>query len=96
MNKRTLNVIIAIIILCVLIFLFGNKNFRSVLFLGERIEKLKQDIEKLKEDNVRLEEELRQIKENPEYFENLSRKRLGLIKPGETKYKLISPEGKKE
>ena len=91
-NKRTLNIIIALIILFVLIFLLSNKNFRSVVILNERIKKLKKEIEELKAGNARLEEELRQMKENPEYFEDLARKKLGMIKPGEKKYKLVSPE----
>lgn len=91
-SKRTINFIVAVIILCALIFLFSNRNFRTVIILGERMEKIHKEIEELKESNARLEEELRQIKENPEYFEDLARKRLGLIKPGETKYKLVSPE----
>ncbi len=95
-SKRTANIVIALVILGILIFLFGNRNFRAVIILGERIEGLKKDIEKLKAHNVRLEDELRQIKENPEYFEDLARKKLGMIKPGEKKYKLVSPEGKQE
>lgn len=94
-SKRTINIIVALVILGILVFLFGNRNFRAVIILGERIERLKKDIEKLNENNVRLEDELRQIKENPEYFENLARKKLGMIKPGEKKYKFVSPEKEK-
>ena len=91
-NKRTINIIVGLIILLILIFLFGNKNFRSVLLLGEKIDNLRAEINKLKAENAMLKKELQQIKENPEYFEDLARKRLGMIKPGETKYKLVSPE----
>ena len=80
------------VILVVVIFLLSNKNFRSVVILNERIEKLKKSIEELEADNARLEEELRQMRENPEYYEDLARKKLGMIKPGEKKYKLVSPE----
>ena len=91
-SKRTINIIIALVILVVVIFLLSNKNFRSVVILNERIEKLKKSIEELEADNARLEEELRQMRENPEYYEDLARKKLGMIKPGEKKYKLVSPE----
>ena len=97
-NKRTINIVVALIILLALIFLLSNKNFRSVVILNERMKKLQNEIEELKASNAKLEEELKQMKENPEYFEDLARKKLGMIKPGEKKYKLVSPEkaGKKE
>lgn len=90
-NKKNINIIVAFVILCILIFLFGNRNFRSVLLLGEKSKKLHKEIMNLKTENSRLKNELQQIKENPEYFEDLARKRLGMIKPGETKYKIVSP-----
>ena len=94
-QKKTLNAIIAVAVFCVLIYLLGNRNFRTVLFLGEEIKKLNSEIEDLKVRNRKLEEEFRRIKEDPSYFEELARKKLGMIKPGETKYKLVNPDDRK-
>jgi cell division protein FtsB len=92
-SKKNLNIIAGIIILAILVFLFGNRNFHSVLILREKLDKLNMEISKLKQDNTRLEEELRMVKESPEYFEDLARKKLGMIKPGETKYKIVPKKG---
>jgi len=88
-------VLILIIMIGVLIFLFANKNFQTLLILNKEIVQLKQKIAGLKEENRELEEELEAMKNDPEYFESLARRELGLIKPGETKYKFLeSPEEK--
>jgi cell division protein FtsB len=88
-------ILILIVIIGVLIFLFANKNFQTLLVLKKEIVQLKQRIAGQKEENRELEEELEAMKNDPEYFESLARRELGLIKPGETKYKFIeSPEEK--
>ncbi|MFQ5867840.1 MAG: septum formation initiator family protein [bacterium] len=88
-------ILILIVIIGALIFLFGNKNFQTLLFLNKEIAQLKQRITGLEEENKRLREELEAVKKDPEYIESLARKELGLIKPGETKYKFIEPEEEK-
>jgi len=88
-------ILILIVIIGVLIFLFANKNFQTLLILNKKIAQLKQRIEGLEEENKRLKEELEAAKNDPEYIENLARREFGLIKPGETKYKFLeSPEEK--
>jgi len=91
-SGKTLKIIIAVLAFAAFLYLIGNRNFRAVLYLGEEITKLKSEVSHLKNENVRLEGELRRIKEDPSYFEELARKKLGMIKPGETKYKVIDPE----
>jgi cell division protein FtsB len=78
-----------------LIFLFANKNFQTLLILNKEIAQLRQRMAGLKEKNRELEEELEAVKKDPEYFESLARKELGLIKPGEKKYKFIESEEEK-
>jgi cell division protein FtsB len=95
-NKRIQRkILFLIIIIGVLIFLFANKNFQTLLILNKEIAGLRQRIEGLNEENKRLEEELEAAKNDPEYIENLARRELGLIKPGETKYKFIQPPEEK-
>jgi len=88
-------ILILIVIIGVLIFLFANKNFQTLLILNKQIAQLKQRIEGLKEENKSLKEELEAAKNDPEYIESLARREFGLIKPGETKYKFIESEEEK-
>ena len=88
-------ILILIVIIGVLIFLFANKNFQTLLVLKKEIVQLKQRIAGQKEENRELEEELEAMKNDPEYFESLARRELGLIKPGETKYKFVESEEEK-
>jgi len=56
---------------------------------------VKQRIACLEEENRGLKEELEAMKSDPGYFESLARRELGLIKPGETKYKFIESQEEK-
>jgi len=98
-ETRLRRIVIAVIITAIFVFLFGNRNFRKLLVMSEEVKKLQQNIDKLKKENAFLKKEMEDIKTDPEYFEYLARKKLGLIKPGELKYKLIpsrEEEGKKK
>jgi len=88
-------IIILIVIVGVIIFLFANKNFQTLLILNKEIAQLKQRIAGLEGENRRLNEELEAMKNDPEYFESMARKELGLIKPGETKYRFIESKEEK-
>lgn len=95
-KKRThRKILILIVIVGIIIFLFANKNFQTLLVLNKEIGQLKQRIDDLEEENKGLKEELEAMKNDPEYIESLARKELGLIKPGETKYKFIEPQEEK-
>lgn len=94
-KKTHRKILILIVIIGIVIFLFANKNFQTLLILNKEIGQLKQRIDVLEEENKGLKEELEAMKSDPEYIESLARKELGLIKPGETKYKFIeTPEEK--
>jgi len=88
-------IIILIVITGVIIFLFANKNFQTLLILKKEIAQLKQRIIGLQEENKGLKEELEAMKNDPEYLESMARRELGLIKPGETKYKFIESQEEK-
>lgn len=49
----------------------------------------KKQIEDLKNEQVRLLEEGRRLKDDPEYLEKVARERMGLIRKGETVYKVV-------
>jgi len=88
-------ILILVFIIGILIFLFANKNFQTLLVLNREIVQLEQRIAGLEEANRNLKEELEAMKNDPEYIESLAREELGLIKPGETKYKFIESEEEK-
>jgi len=88
-------IIILIVIIGAFIFLFANKNFQTLLVLNKEIAQLKQRIVGLEDENRALKEELEALKNDPEYIESLARRELGLIKPGETKYRFIESQEEK-
>ncbi len=88
-------ILILIVIIGVVIFLFANKNFQTLLILNKEIVQLKQRIAGLEDGNKKLKEDLEAMKNDPEYIESLAREELGLIKPGETKYRFIESQEEK-
>lgn len=88
-------ILILIVIIGVVIFLFANKNFQTLLILNKEIVQLKQRIAGLEDENKELKEDLEAMKNDPEYIESLAREELGLIKPGETKYRFIESQEEK-
>ena len=88
-------ILILIVIIGVVIFLFANKNFQTLLILNKDIVQLKQRIAGLEDGNKKLKEDLEAMKNDPEYIESLAREELGLIKPGETKYRFIESQEEK-
>lgn len=49
----------------------------------------KKQIEDLKNEQVRLLEEGKRLRDDPEYLEKVARERMGLIRKGETVYKVV-------
>ena len=87
---------VVIILLGILFFLFTNKNFRMILLLKKEINELKVQIDEMEKENEKLRNEVHNMKHDSGYFEDLAREKLGLIKPGEIKYKFITPEDLKK
>ena len=80
------------------LWLFGVTLIVLVLFLPsytkmqelrDKNEQYKRQIEDLKKEQVRLEQEEKRLKEDPEYLEKVARERMGLIRKGETMYKVV-------
>ena len=63
-----------------------------ILLLKKEITELRAQIDEMVKENDNLKEEIHNMKNDPGYFEDLAREKLGLIKPGEIKYKFITPE----
>ena len=70
---------------CVLVVdaLVGEKGLLELLKKREEYRALEQSLSDVREDNARLREEARRLQEDPSAIEDLARRELGLIKPGE-------------
>jgi len=77
----------------VAVLIFSGSNIRTIFKLKSEVNRYRDKLENLKEENLILEEEIRLIKTEPEHLEYLARKKLGLIKEGETKYFIIQQTG---
>jgi len=86
MRKR---ILLLVLILSILVFLFSNRNFRTLVTLQKEKNRLQRYLELSKEENRELKKRLEMYKNDPAYLEDLAREKLGMIKPGEVKYKFI-------
>jgi cell division protein FtsB len=63
--------------------LFGDRGFIETMRARREYDQLAASIARLKGDNARMREEARRLREDPEAVEELARKELGLVRPGE-------------
>lgn len=63
--------------------LFGDRGFIETMRARQEYGRLAESIARLKADNARLREEARRLREDPTAVEELARKELGLVRPGE-------------
>ena len=85
-------ILLLILILSILVFLFSNRNFRTLINLQKEKRRLQRYLEVAREENAELKKRLEMYKNDPGYLEDLAREKLGMIKPGEVKYKFIDAE----
>jgi cell division protein FtsB len=70
---------------CVLIVdaLVGENGLEALLRAREEYRSLETSLARMRTENARLREEGRQLREDPDAVEEIARRELGLIKPGE-------------
>jgi cell division protein FtsB len=68
----------------ILISLVGDQGLIAYLRLQEEARSLRVEIQALEGRRQDLDQEVRALRDDPAYIELLARKRLGLVKPGET------------
>ena len=70
---------------CVLVIdaFVGEKGLLAMLQAREQYRTLEQSLAEVRSENARLREEGRRLREDPSAVEELARRELGLIKPGE-------------
>ena len=63
--------------------LVGDKGLLEMMKRREQYRTLEQELARERTENAQLREEARRLKEDPAAVEDLARRELGLIKPGE-------------
>lgn len=83
-GRRTVQYVL-VFVGCVLVLdaLVGDKGLLEMLKKRQEYRALEQSLTDIRNDNTRLREEGRLLQEDPATIEDLARRELGLIKPGE-------------
>jgi cell division protein FtsB len=70
---------------CVLVIdaLVGDKGLLAMIQARQQYRTLERSLAEVRSENARLREEARRLREDPSAVEDLARRELGLIKPGE-------------
>ncbi len=71
-----------------LTLLYGNQGFFHLKLLEAEKTKLESANQDVKQENKLLLEKIERIKNDPEYIEDVARKKLGLVRPNEVIYRL--------
>ena len=85
MIKNALSLFV-ITVIVVIVFL---PSYTKMQELKQKNQEFLQRIQYLEAKNKKLEEEGRFLKNNPEYLEKVAREKMGLIRQGETVYKIV-------
>jgi len=70
---------------CVLVIdaLVGDKGLLAMIQARQEFRALEQSLAEVRSENARLRDEARRLREDPAAVEDLARRELGLMKPGE-------------
>lgn len=90
--------VLLLFVACVLVIdaLVGDKGLLAMLHARKEYNQLAADIARARTENARLREEARRLREDPAAIEEIARRELGLIKPGEILFivKDVAPPSK--
>src|SRR3972149_1649631 len=76
-----------------LVSLSGDGSLIRIYGLSRQRADLLQDIERLKEENARLRREVEAFRQDETRLEEIARRKLGLVRPGEVVYRFVIPPG---
>ncbi|MDD5686330.1 MAG: septum formation initiator family protein [Elusimicrobia bacterium] len=89
-NKKKMYLFIGIFLL--ILVMFGNKGMYNVIKQRIELTRLNKEFIEIENENRDLRKQLYGLENNPANIEREARNRLGLIQPGEIKYKFIEKE----
>lgn len=83
-RRRALQYLL-IVVSCILVIdaIVGEKGLIAMIKARQEYQALEQSLARARGENARLREEARRLREDPEAIEEIARRELGLIKPGE-------------
>jgi cell division protein FtsB len=85
---------LSLFILTVIILALFLPSYWTMQGLKQKNSEYEHRITALEEQNKKYEEERHLLATDPEYLEKIGRERMGLIRPGETVYKIIPVQQK--
>jgi len=84
-GRRLLSAALAIVVCMILAnALFGNRGLVATIRAREQFRQLEAGLERLRAENARMREEVRHLREDPSTIDEIARRELGLMSPGET------------
>ncbi|MCW8876423.1 MAG: septum formation initiator family protein [Kangiellaceae bacterium] len=86
--------IVFAILICIIQYRiwWGEGSYREIELLKQQIAEQQKQNDLLKKENEILRKEILALRTNPQVLEEKARENLGLIKPGETFYRIIPKE----
>ena len=87
-KKFYLLFLLAMVVVLGLILAYSDHGLMRLRELQQKKQAIEMENEKLQEENRRLLQQIERIKTDPRYIEDEARKKLGLIRPDETIYRL--------
>lgn len=80
---------LVLFIVCAVVFVVFLPSYIKMQRMHERNSAYARQIKELTDENAKMVEERRRLIEDPEYLERVARKKFGIIKEGETIYKML-------
>lgn len=100
MSRRWLSVLLVLLVAALVMLQyrlwFGEGGRRSVRVLEHRVQQQVRDNEGLQQRNDALAAEVEDLKSGEAAVEERARSELGMIKPGETFYRVVEPQDGKQ
>lgn len=75
-----------------LILIIFFPGYAKIQEMRQKNRKLESDIKRLKAENIALSLEKEKLETDPNYLEQVAREKLGIVKKGETVYRLVPEE----
>src|SRR3989338_1884095 len=75
-----------------LILIIFFTGYAKIQEMRQKHRKLEADIKRLKAENIALSLEKEKLETDPNYLEQVAREKLGIVKKGETVYRLVPQE----
>ncbi len=81
--------LILFLLLMGFLIVFGNNGLVDNYILKEKMKILREENAQITKENDDLKREIALLKNNPRYIENTARKELGMVKKGDTVYRIV-------